>query len=140
MEFFGALTEGRGHIGERSAELEAQNLIGIVGIGDFIGRAGGTSLPSRGFEKVGQVDFAAPAARTFPHFTVEFVPAVFDELQSGLQPNGARNIPHQFQFLFDLLQRPFDFFEPRFDAEVAVDPFLHHEVDGKLHAVDILGA
>jgi len=42
--------------------------------------------------------------------------------------------------LFDLLQRPFDFFEPRFDAEVAVDPFLHHEVDGKLHAVDILGA
>ena len=77
----------------------------------------------------------APAPGTLSYFAVEIVPSVFNKLETGLQPHCGGEITDFRNLFFNLNQRLDDFLQPLFNAKEAVDPLLHHRIDGEFQTL-----
>src|SRR5512146_1120646 len=98
---FGFLAEGRRDVGEGTAEFHAHDSVGVHGIVDAPGALGKvSSSPTCGLHPVGEANFPSSPPGPFPDFAVQIVPAIFDELEPGLQSHGTGHIADLLQLYF----------------------------------------
>ena len=100
----------------------------------------GVASPTGGFQHVGQTDFLTPATGALSNLTVELIPSVFDKLETGFQTHGTGEIANFRKLFFNLEEGLDDFLQPFLNTEEAIDPLLHHRIDGELEAFLGFGA
>src|SRR5437867_13389161 len=115
MQCLGSLPKGRGDRGQGTALFEPEGLQGFGCAVNLSARAWHVPAAASSLEEVREVDFSSPSSWSLPHFTIQLLEPVFDELQAGLETQRARQVMNLGQLLFDQAQRPVDFCQSLLD-------------------------